>query len=111
MEAALAWGRAIIISEEDTGDYITGKGLEIIPQQKVSIIRSGDRVPLILLYNGERVEGNLNINPENGRSFYMRTTRENPAMIKIRKSGNYRATARHNGTSCSLTFFVTGENK
>lgn len=103
------WANSIASVEaenDDTTFYSLGDGLEIVPQKKISGLRKGDRLPLILLYNGKQVSSTLSISPEDGKSYFMRTEKGRPALIKIKHEGRYLIRANYKGKGCSLTFYV-----
>ena len=106
MEEPLAVGAAAVISGEDSGRYARGEGLEISPLRKLSGLRAGDKLPLVLLLDGERIAGVLNVTPEKGRSYSMRTTAERPAEITIREAGHYLVATSRGGQAASFTFFA-----
>jgi len=106
MEEPLVWGKTIISYKGDSGNYSSGNGLEIVPLLKLTAVEAGEKLPLVLYYNGERVSGSLRISPAGSGSYHMRTAKEYPAEIKIKKSGWYLITAGYEGKKCSLTFFV-----
>lgn len=109
LKEPLCWANSIAIVEaenDDTTFYSLGDGLEIVPQKKISGLRKGDRLPLILLYNGKQVSSTLSISPEVGKSYFMRTEKGRPALIKIKHEGRYLIRANYKGKGCSLTFYV-----
>jgi uncharacterized GH25 family protein len=109
LKEPLYWASSIVIVEaenEDTGFYSLGNGLEIVPQKKISDLRKGDTLPLILLYDGKRVGSTLSVSPEDGKSYFMRTKKTRPALIKIEGRGKYLIRAKHKGKACSLTFSI-----
>ncbi len=111
MKEPLLWGKAIIIAGADTGEYVTGEGLEIAPLGKLRDARVSGNLKLGLYNNGARISGVLNINPEKERAYTMRAGEENPADIRMSAGGRYLVTARHGRRTCSLTFRIPWENE
>jgi uncharacterized GH25 family protein len=113
----LYWARAICVAGTTGGDreklYSSGKGLEILPLSKVSALKKGDQLPLVITFDGARVDGRLSVLPEKGKSVTLSTTAKRPAALKISATGRYLVTTAYKGKGCSLTFAVkeTGPDK
>ncbi len=106
MEEPLAVGSAAVIPGNDSGRYTRGEGLEISPTRKLSGLRAGDKLPLVLLLDGERIAGVLNVTPEKGRSYSMRTTAGRPAEITVEEAGHYLVVTSRGGQTASFTLSV-----
>jgi len=102
-------GKAILVagSGSDSPDrYVLGSGLELIPEKPVSELKPGDELPVWLALDGVKMEGEVEIVPENGKSTTARTSPEQPAAVKLRIAGRYLLTAGVKGRGCSLVFQV-----
>lgn len=102
-------GKAILVigSGDDAPDhYALGSGLELIPEKPVSGLKPDDELPVWLALDGVRIEGELEIVPENGRSSATRAHADHPALVSLRDAGRYLVTASIKGRSCSLVFHV-----
>ena len=103
------WAKSIVIVEKENKDetfYKVGDGLEIVPREKISTLKKGEELPLILLYKGKPVESTLSVSVEGKKNFFLRTKKNGTAMLKIKREGRYLITAAYRGKGCSLTFCI-----
>ena len=109
MKEPMYWVRAISVvggTNDNERLYSTGKGLEIVPGSKVSSLKQGDKLPLVVLYNGKQIDTRLSILPEEGKSMTLSTTSKRPASLDVSEEGRYLVTTSYKGKSCSLTFAI-----
>lgn len=109
MKEPMYWAKAIIVAggRDDNEDlYSVGKGLEIVPGGKISALKKGDKLPLVVLYNDIQVVARLSILPEKGKSVTLSTTSERSASLTLPQEGRYLITSSYKGRSCSLTLAV-----
>ncbi|MFC1848681.1 DUF4198 domain-containing protein [candidate division CSSED10-310 bacterium] len=93
----------IIVGGVDNPErYQFGQWLEIVPEKKISVLTTGDQLPLYVLFNGARVAARLTVIPEQGRSFYLTTTGTRCASLPLKRAGRYLITSRYQGQECSL---------
>lgn len=90
----------------DVGRHSVGRGLELSPLRSLTGLARGEELPLVLLLNGQRVAGSLVATPEDGKSEYLKTETDRPALLSLTRSGRYLVTAYVNGRGCSLMFRV-----
>jgi hypothetical protein len=93
-------------AKDSSASYEIGRGLELIPQQALSEVRPGDKIPIVLSLDGERVNGSLEVVPEHGEAAFINTDVDTPALIPLRNAGKYLVTAHAAGCGCSLVFEV-----
>ena len=109
MEKPLYYAKSIIVvggKNDKEQLYSITKGLEIVPGKTLTSLALEDELPLIVLYDGQRVNARISIIPEKGKSTTLTTTSERPAQFKISSSGRHLLTSCYKGKSCSLTFSV-----
>jgi len=102
-------GRAIFVVSpgDDSPDrHALGSGLELIPAAGVSELRPGGVVPVSLSLDGETIEGEVAVVPENGRGATVETGPGSPALVSLREAGRYLLSASVKGRGCSLVFQV-----
>jgi len=112
MTEFMYWAKTIVVaggSADNERLYCRGKGLEIVPGDKISALRKGHELELTVLYDGDRVGARLCILPEHGRSISLSTAWDRPAYLSVSEEGRYLVTAGYKGKSCSLTFAVHRE--
>lgn len=98
-------------AEDDPARYAVGRGLELVPAKALSQLSPGDELPLFALLDGKRVPAALEVLVEGGRSAFLKTTAEQPALLRITATGRYLATTGIRGRGCSLLFQVRTADK
>jgi hypothetical protein len=102
-------GKAILVAGsggDSPASYALDSGLELIPGKPVSELKPGDELPVWLASDGAKIEGELEVVPENGKSSVARTSSAQPAVVNLRDAGRYLVTASVKGRGCSLVFHV-----
>lgn len=98
-------------SKDDPKEYAVGEGLEMIPQTAISLLSPGGKLSILLVLDGEPIAGSLEIVPEKGKSAFLSTSPDSPAIIPIRTAGKYLVTAHAGGRGCSLVFEIREEKQ
>lgn len=96
--------------EDDPALYESGEGFEIVPAAPVTGTGKEDELPLCLMLDGERIEGEIVVFPEHGRASYLKTDAEEAAVLSIGGTGRYLAVASVDGRQCSLVLMIREEN-
>lgn len=107
-------GKTILVTEngpDQIARYAVGHGLELLPLQPVTGMRPGDALPLVLLLDRQRVAGSLEASVEGGKSSFLKTEVDKPAMLRLAKPGRYLVTAHAKGRGCSLIFRIAKPGK
>jgi len=107
-------GKAILVAgpgSDSPESYAFGSGLELIPGKSVSELIPGDELPVSLALDGVKIEGELAVVPENGKSSGAKTSSDQPAVVNLRDAGRYLVTASVKGRGCSLVFHVREAGK
>lgn len=114
VDEPLYWAKSIVFVGTDKNDdinlYRTGVGLEIVPGKSLSTIKTGEKLPLRLLYNGEPVASAFSVSVQGKADFSLLTDKAGVAMLKIKKEGKYFITAPYQGMGCSLTFCIRNQD-
>lgn len=101
------WLRSIVVV--DSGEiselkYKTGQGLEIIPLENISELKTGDKLTLQTQYNGESVRGMITVSIAGQKNFLIHGNKQGLANLSIKQGGKYLMTFSYGGKGCSLTF-------
>jgi hypothetical protein len=106
--------KTILIAGDNTDSvarYAVGHGLELVPLRALAGLTPGDELPLSLLLDGRRVSGSLEATVEGGKSSFLKTEPDRPALLRLPKAGRYLVTANVNGRGCSLVFWIPEARK
>ena len=95
----------------DVGRYAVDRGLELVPLQPLAGLKPGEELPLVLLLDGQRVAGSLEAAAEGGKSSFLKTETDRPALLQLTRPGRYLVTANVKERGCSLVFWITGPPK
>jgi len=98
-------------AHDDPASYKVGRGLELVPGKAVSQLARGDELPLFALLDGKRVAAALEVLVEGGRGAFLKTTAEQPALLRIGRTGRCLVTTSIKGRGCSLVFMVPSAGK
>ncbi len=106
MKDPLFWAKSIIYGCNDSGNYLLGKGLEITPLSKISLINKNDKLPLKITFNGKPVQTSLAVSIDGKKNFFLKINKEGMGYLNVKKVGKYLLSCENNGKECSLTFFI-----
>ena len=106
MKESLFWAKCIIYGNNDSGNYLLGKGLEITPLSKISLINKNEKLPLKVTYNGKPVQTSIAVSIDGKKNFFLKINKEGMGYLKVKKAGKYLLSCGNKGKECSLTFFI-----
>jgi len=102
--------KAILVAGEGADDaarYAVGRGLELVPSRALGELKPGNKLPLLLLLDGNPVAGSLEASVEGGKSAFLKAETDKAAVLRLTRAGRYLVTTNVRGRGCSLVFWVS----
>jgi hypothetical protein len=91
--------------------YAVRRGLEVVPMRALTGMKPGDDLPLVLLLDGQRVGGTLEVVTEGKGSSFLKTDTDKAGLLRLSRAGSYLVTANLKGRGCSLVFYIADAEK